>query len=133
MTLQAPREIAEFVRLLLQRGVEAWLIGSRANQSAKATSDWDLLVFGSQTLLDALAKEAPIPGLDLLVVFDGEEFRSPWPRQEDGHYKTGRLRRWRWTKLSEDAAMYEGTKWPADGPPARAMTTATRSRSTPST
>jgi len=106
--------------------VEVWLIGSRANQSAKATSDWDLLVFGSLTLLNALAKEAPILGLDLLVVFDGEEFRSPWPRQEDGHYKTGRLERWQWAKLSEDAATYEGTKWPDDGPPEVAMKRAIR-------
>jgi hypothetical protein len=111
MILEAPEAIASFVGRLLQLGLEVWLIGSRANQTSTEASDWDLLVFGSQQLLESLAREAPIAGVDLLVVFDGEQFKSPWPRPEDGHFKCGSLTRWKWTKLSDDAATYEGSKW----------------------
>ena len=115
MILDAPRAVAAAVNELLERGDEVWLIGSRANGTAKATSNWDFIVIGSSGTLGRLRSQAPIPDLDLLVVFDGDEFSSPWPRIEDGNFKTGSLRRWQWQRLSEELATYEATKWPDDG------------------
>lgn len=56
-----------------------WLIGSQANGRATASSDTDLLVFGSPQVLDVLRNAlAPPEGIDCFVVFDGNEFRNPW-------------------------------------------------------
>ncbi len=56
----------------------------------------------------------PPKDIDLLVVTDGENFECPWPRSPDGLVKRGELAKWQWTRTSENAAHYEGTKWPDD-------------------
>jgi len=54
-----PQHIQAFVSDLLDKGVEVWLIGSRINMTGKPPADWDLLVFGDNTLLRELS-EAPL-------------------------------------------------------------------------
>ena len=111
VTLRIPREIASVLTSLLAREVEIWLIGSRANGTAKETSDWDFVVFGGREVLAALQREARVASLDLLVVVDDDTYIGPWPRVEDGEPKTGNWKLWKWQKLSEDQATYEATKW----------------------
>lgn len=107
-------DIQPLVHDLLVCGNEVWLIGSRANGYSKHTSDWDFIVFGDDSLLQKLS-ELPAPErVDLLVVTDGQNFRSPWPRILDGVYKQGELAKWKWSRKSASAATYESTKWPDD-------------------
>ena len=111
MGIAPPAEVEEFLRRVLGRGYDLWLIGSQANKTAKPDSDWDFFIFGSVEFLDELESEEPIPGLDPLVVYDGDSFRSPWPRSRDGAAKSGSLRCWKWRRLSAEKARYRGEHW----------------------
>lgn len=111
--VQLPDDLSNFVRRLSSKGHETWLMGSRANGSARAGSDWDLLVFGDVTLLDSLKKESPPNNADVLVVHDGNEFCSPWADSK-GRIKSGSLAQWKWERRSSTSAVYWGTKWPDD-------------------
>jgi Nucleotidyltransferase domain len=89
---------------------EVWLIGSRADGSAKPTSDWDYIILANQGVLAALSKTSTFnqPDIDLLVVFDGDNFRKPWA---DGQReKRGSLSGWEWRAISATAATYRATK-----------------------
>ena len=115
-----PAAISDFVKSL--SGYEVWLIGSRANGTARENSDWDLLVFGSADLLARLEGQSMVEDVDVLVVVDRDRLQSPWKRTTDGVVKSGSLAGWKWTRKSEREATYEGTKWPDDwGSPRRAV------------
>lgn len=99
---------------LLSRGFSVWLIGSHANPTERQPADWDFMIFGTKALLDELTSQQPIPDVDAFVVFDGDNFKNPWPRASDGAIKKGSLKEWKWKSISEERASYEGTKWPDD-------------------
>jgi len=87
-----------------------WLIGSRANNSYKDNSDWDLLVFANQDMLDSLKKDMNfnMPEIDLLVVYDDNNFISPWPRNDkESEHKKGCLKSWQWNFVDEFSAKYK--------------------------
>lgn len=109
-----PPPLASFIRHVYQAGFEVWLIGSRANGTAREDSDWDFLIFGNSALLSQLESEQAPENADVLVVYDGDAFRSPWNKTEDGVIKSGSLSGWKWSKTSESEALYSGTKWPHD-------------------
>ncbi len=92
---------------------EVWLIGSRANDKARAVSDWDLLVFGSPRTLATLQENLSLrhPDIDLLIVYNGNDFEAPW-KAESGKGKSGSLTEWQWErdKGSLTRAHYMGTK-----------------------
>jgi predicted nucleotidyltransferase len=71
-----------------------WLIGSRAAGSASPNSDWDYLVFADRQTFDDLARNEAFndPEIDLLVVYDGDQFSKPWP--DDSRQKKGSLLGW---------------------------------------
>jgi hypothetical protein len=94
---------------LTRRCREVWLIGSRANPTEKPPNDWDVIALGDNALLNDLRARPPVQGLDLLIVFDGDNFESPW-RRLDGNTNGGSLSGWRWHKASEAEATYVGTK-----------------------
>ena len=107
-----PASVAAFVQSTCEAGHVVWLIGSQANATARTDSDWDLLVFGNQSLFEGLELLEPVDSVDLLVVHDGNAFRSPWNRTTDGAVKSGSLSGWSWQELSSTKATYEGTKLP---------------------
>ncbi len=89
--------------------LSVWVIGSQANGRATASSDTDLLVFGSAEFLDAVRSELEPPeGIDCLVVFNGNDFEDPWRE------KSGVLSRWNWAMESPNEAQYVATKWVVD-------------------
>ena len=60
---------------------QIWLIGSRANGTARADSDWDYLVFTDDGhVLNALYrdKKRSSPEIDVLLVVDGRHAINPW-------------------------------------------------------
>jgi predicted nucleotidyltransferase len=109
-----PDDLRNFVKRVSSTGHEVWLIGSRANGTARTNSDWDVLIFGNKALLDALAMEEPLDNVDILVVHDGDAFQSPWNKTKEGVLKSGSLSGWEWQPKSETEATYSGTKWPND-------------------
>lgn len=111
---QLPAAIQALVLRLSGDGHAVWLIGSRANGTARKNSDWDLLVMGDAELLERLSRTAPTPNVDLLVLFDGESFASPWDSGSSKVRKSGSLSDWAWRQTSESEAIYSGTKWPND-------------------
>ena len=90
---------------------EIWLFGSRSNGTESDSSDWDFLIFADEKLLSALRQEPKIKNnIDILVVYDGDHFEDPWPRDSNGKFKKGNLKDWEWKQVSLDEAEYVGTK-----------------------
>ena len=89
-----------------------WLFGSRANESARNDSDWDLLVFANQEIFDALAADISFcdETIDLLVVFDGDNFAFPYGGKNGRKSKQGSLKKWEWRHFSLDLASYKACK-----------------------
>jgi predicted nucleotidyltransferase len=105
-----PASIATIVGGLVSRCPEVWLIGSRANPTGTPPKDWDIIVVGDLILLDELRARPSIDGLDLLIVYNGNDFEAPWLRPSDGAKKTGSLSEWEWKRLNDDEAAYRATK-----------------------
>lgn len=57
---------------------EVWLIGAHANDTGSRDSEWELLIFADEAVLDALKSEAQWQRSDvsLLIVVDGEHFEK---------------------------------------------------------
>ena len=93
---------------------EIWLIGSRANGTATDRSDWDFLVFADRHAYTALARMPHLnePDVDLMVLWDRDNFVKPWP--EGDREKGGSLTGWKWERHSDAWATYMERKW-ADG------------------
>ena len=81
-----------------------WLIGSRANGTATAASDWDFVAFGTQATLQFLRQATALhrANTDFLVVTNGEDFEAAWGELD----KTGCLTEWQWRSISESEAEY---------------------------
>ncbi len=90
-----------------------WLLGSRANATAKPLSDWDILVFADEQTFNNLKMNDFYHrgAVDLLVVTDGDNFKKPY-----GGQKTGSLTKWKWKPTNNDEAQYEGIKFIPDEP-----------------
>ena len=104
-------EIQRYVIDLCSRFSEVravWLIGSRAIGTARDTSDWDLLVFGSRAVLRELRANEDFrrPEVDLLVIYDSDNFERPWADTRGG----GSLSGWNWMPVSETKAAYRAAK-----------------------
>src|SRR5688572_12180952 len=86
-----------------------WLIGSRANGTATASSDWDFIAFGNEATLAFLRGASALhrEKTDFLVVTNGEDFQAAWGEVN----KTGSLSEWQWKDLSESEAEYMQSKW----------------------
>ena len=84
------------------------LIGSRANGSETASSDWDFIAFGTEATLAQLkcATHLHRENVDFLVVTNGDDFRAAWGALD----KSGSLSGWQWKKLSESEAEYVKAK-----------------------
>ena len=87
---------------------DIWLIGSRANGTARAGSDWDFLAFGSVEAIHCIeqCKDLHRAHVDFLVVTNGDDFRSAWGEID----KCGSLSEWGWCRISDKEARYTATK-----------------------
>jgi predicted nucleotidyltransferase len=86
-----------------------WLIGSRANGTATASSDWDFIAFGTEATLQFLRTATHLhrEKTDFLVVTNGEDFQVAWGEID----KTGSLSEWNWRERSKTEAEYMQSKW----------------------
>lgn len=111
-------EIRQLLDRIGQRAPDlsaVWLIGSRANDAVQPSSDWDFIAIGTAKTLAYLRSATDLhrPGVDFLVVTNGDDFESAWGERD----KTGSLLEWEWKELDERRAMYTQSKWldAADG------------------
>lgn len=90
---------------------DVWLIGSRANDTARDGSDWDFIVFSSSPIYDNIKnnKRFHRADVDLLVVDENGEFSKPF-----GEPKGGSLSEWKWRQISANLACHESVKWVPD-------------------
>ncbi len=88
-----------------------WLLGSRSNNSYRDESDWDLLIFADKNILEELKRNSSFKknGIDVLVVFDGDNFEGPWP--DNKGTKKGDLISWKWNQISNNEANYRSVKY----------------------
>jgi hypothetical protein len=86
-----------------------WLIGSRANDSARENSDWDFIAFANQDALTQVqqAIELHRTDVDFLIVVNGENFKNAWGERE----KHGNLTSWEWALVTDIRAEYTEAKW----------------------
>lgn len=86
-----------------------WLIGSRANGSARETSDWDFIVFANREALAQIKSSSELhrSDIDFLVVVNGEDFENAWGERN----KIGALSYWGWKLVTDAHAEYTETKW----------------------
>jgi len=120
MTLN--QEIVPYVKQLMSAfpGIQSiWLIGSRANENYRIDSDWDLLAFSDGRTFSKMKQDRSLrnPDVDLLVVYNGNDFEEPWPVTTEArpNPKGGSLQSWKWHKQSETKATYRATKDLEDG------------------
>lgn len=109
-------ELQKFVNELAESnpGISSiWLLGSRANNTAKALSDWDILIFADERTFSEIQRNEFFHrgAVDLLVVTDGENFKKPY-----GCEKTGALSEWKWKEIGANTAEYESVKFVPDEP-----------------
>lgn len=109
MATEFPSKVRDFLLPLLAAGIPVWLVGSRASEYNRPDSDWDFIIFGDRPLLDRLRTQQDPGDIDALVVFDGDNFECPWPRQSDGATKSGSLSKWQWQQESPDRCVYRAT------------------------
>lgn len=85
-----------------------WLLGSRANGTARDNSDWDFLVFSSTEIYEEVKNNTAFhrEDVDLLLVGEDGEFSKPF-----GQPKGGSLTKWKWIQVSDVLSHYEGCKW----------------------
>ncbi len=103
-------EINELLDALVQdvQGIASiWLIGSRANGTAKLESDWDFLIFGDCLVFEQIKSnpEFHLDNIDLLVVAKDGTFEKPY-----GSEKSGNLSDWNWQLKSPETATYQSSK-----------------------
>jgi hypothetical protein len=98
-------------------------MGSRANNTYREDSDWDLLVFADERALEILRghQELKRADVDVLVVYNGKDFVELWPEIVNGRAwpKSGSLsgdKSSAWHQPSPTKAEYEGTKRSPQGP-----------------
>ena len=103
-------EINELLDTLVQevQGIESiWLIGSRANDTAKPESDWDFFIFGDSSAFEQIKSKSKFhkKNIDMLVVDVNREFRKPY-----GSQKIGNLDDWNWQLETAEIATYRSSK-----------------------
>jgi predicted nucleotidyltransferase len=109
------RQITTYAQELVSDvvGIESiWLFGSRANESFRPDSDWDLMVFANQEAFDELKKRTDLKNesVDVIVVIEKKTFSEPWP-ENPATCKSGDFLAWDWKIVTPDSANYTSVKY----------------------
>ena len=85
-----------------------WSVGHE-NSQGEAQSGRELLVFADRITLHTLRRADSLHrcGLQVLVVFDGDQFENAW----GPHRVCGSLVRWAWHPAAYDVAYYDESRW----------------------
>lgn len=110
------KDIEDYLRKLAAKCPsvrEVWLLGSRANNTERENSDWDLLAFADQSTFNTISEDESLhlSNVDLLVVHsENGTFEKPWGDKK----KKGSLNSWSWVRTTDREATYESHRWIPD-------------------
>lgn len=88
-----------------------WSMDHAPEATAAARAKPRLLVFADTATLRRLQSAPHTPGVELLVVTDGDAIESAWRSEE----MRASLARWAWRQTSADEAFYDEARWAEDG------------------
>jgi len=106
----APAELSAFLSRVLVSCIDiraVWSSGEAGSRFPAASHQ--LIVFADRQTLLSLRKcgELHRADVELLVVFDGDQFENAWGPQR----LSGSLSRWAWRQVSDELAYYDESKW----------------------
>lgn len=111
----APAGLSAFLSRVLVSCLEIRAVWSSADAGSRlAGASHQLIVFADRPTLLNLRRSAELHRADveLLVVFDGDQFENAWGPQR----LSGSLSRWAWRQVSDELAYFDESKWgPAGG------------------
>jgi hypothetical protein len=106
----APAGLSAFLSRVLVSCLEIRAVWSSADAgSSLAGASHQLIVFADRPTLLSLRKSGELHRADveLLVVFDGDQFENAWGAQR----LSGSLSRWAWRQVSDELAYFDESKW----------------------
>jgi len=102
--------LSAFLSRVLVSCLEIRAVWSSADAgSCLASASHQLIVFADKPTLLSLRKSGELHRADveLLVVFDGDQFENAWGQQR----LSGSLSRWSWRQVSDELAYFDQSKW----------------------
>ena len=106
----APAGLSAFLSRVLVSCLEIRAVWSSADAgSCLASASHQLIVFADKPTLLRLRRSDQLHRADveLLVVFDGDQFENAWGTQR----LSGSLSRWSWRQVSDELAYFDQSKW----------------------
>lgn len=106
----APAELSVFLARVLVSCIDIRTVWSSGDPGAcLATGSHQLIAFADRPTLLNLRRSGELHRADveLLVVFDGDQFENAWGPQ----WLSGSLSRWAWRQVSDELAYFDESKW----------------------
>ena len=106
----APAELSAFLSRVLVCCMDIRAVWSSGEAgSCPAAGSHQLIVFADRPTLLSLRKSGELHRADveLLVVFDGDQFENAWGPTR----LSGSLSRWAWRQVSDELAYYDESRW----------------------
>lgn len=106
----APAGLSKFLSRVLVSCLEIRAVWSSADAgSLLVPASHQLIVFADKPTLLSLRRSGELHRADveLLVVFDGDQFENAWGPQR----LSGALSRWSWRQVSDELAYFDESKW----------------------
>jgi hypothetical protein len=110
----APAGLSRYLSRVLASCLEIRAVWSSADAGAHvAAASHQLIVFADRPTLLKLRKSRDLHRADveLLVVFDGDQFENAWGPQR----LSGSLSRWAWRQAGDGLAYFDESKWAPAG------------------
>lgn len=111
----APAGLSAFLSRVLVSCLEIRAVWSSADAASRlAAASHQLIVFADRPTLLNLRRSGELHRADVevLVVFDGDQFENAWGPQR----LSGSLSRWAWRQVDDDVAYFDESKWaPSEG------------------
>ena len=111
---RAPAELSAFLSRMLVCCLDIRAVwSSEAAGCSLAAASHQLIVFADRQTLLSLRKSGELHRADveLLVVFDGDQFENAWGPQR----LSGSLSRWAWRQVSDELAYFDESRWAQRG------------------
>lgn len=106
----APAGLSKFLSRVLVSCMEIRAVWSSADAgSLLVPASHQLIVFADKATLLSLRRSDQLyrADVELLVVFDGDQFENAWGPQR----LSGSLSRWSWRQVSDELAYFDESRW----------------------
>jgi predicted nucleotidyltransferase len=102
-----PKFVAKVLHeLIVENATQSvWFIGSRANGCERPDSDWDFIVFVTDSIYECCARH---PKVDIIRVDKNEKYLLEGQKM----YLSGPFKIWNWRKIKAGEALYTVRKTP---------------------